>query len=428
VTAGHALASSIGRVRGISWVLPMRKNRDFMLLWSGEAASELGSSMSTLVFPLVGYAISGSTRVAGLATTGVLVGALVASLPAGVVVDRRSRRQVLVAANLVGAASFGVLALLALTDTLTIAAMVVLGVVSGCAGAFVGPANGAAIRAVVPREELPEALAQSQARSHAAELAGPPAGGALYSLARPLPFVVDALSYVVAAIAVTRVSHPLPAPVQPAEKMSMSRSLGEGLRFLWASRVMRAMMSWAAMNNLAGTYLTVVITLRLVQAGVAPVAIGAVSTIAAVAGLGGSMLAPALVRRVPTGMMTVITGLVSAVAFVGAAFTTDVVLIGVCYAATALLFPATNSGISGYSTAIVPERLQGRMFAAAGLVANGATPLAPLLAGVLLAEIGGSLSTMVGAAVLALAVAPILVERETRTLGRPSTWPTSAKA
>ena len=79
----------------VSWVLPLRGNRDFMWLWSGATASELGSSMSLLVFPLLGYALSGSTREAGLATTGLLLGGLLASLPAGALVDAlpaRSRR------------------------------------------------------------------------------------------------------------------------------------------------------------------------------------------------------------------------------------------------------------------------------------------------------------------------------------------------
>ncbi|MCW2818284.1 MAG: transporter [Marmoricola sp.] len=412
-------------MRGVSWVLPMRRNRDFMWLWSGQAASELGSSMSVLVFPLLGYSLSGSTRVAGLATTGVLVGGLLASLPAGVVVDRTSRRRVLVVANLVGAAAFGVLAVMTVAGVLTIAGMVVLGVVAGAASAFVRPANGAAVRAVVPPEELGVALAQSQARHHAAELAGPPAGGALYSLARPLPFVVDTLSYLFAAYAVTRVRHPLPPP--DAEAEPLRRSLGEGLRFLWRSPVMRAMMGWAAANNLAATYLFVLITLRLVQAGVTPAAIGLVSTISAAAGLVGAALAPAIVRRVPTGWMTVVTGVVSAAALLGTAFTTDVVVIGALWAVSSVLFPATNSGIGGYSSAVVPHRMQGRMYAASGLVANGLTPLSPLLAGVLLADVGGVWATVAGAVALGLAVTPIVATRETRTLGRPSTWPVAAE-
>ncbi len=400
----------------------MRANRDFTWLWTGQAASELGSSMSLLVFPLLGYSLSGSTRVAGLATTGVLVGSLVASLPAGVVVDRTSRRTVLVAANLVGAATFAVLAALALTGTLTIASMVVLGVVAGVVSALAKPAGAAAVRAVVPPRDLPGALAASQARHHAADLAGPPLGGALVTLARPLPFLVDALSYVVAALTVTRVRDPLAAPPVAGPPTSLRRSLGEGLLFLWRSPVMRAMMAWASANNLAANYLSVLITLRLAQAGVSPAAIGSVSTISAVAGLVGAALAPGIVRRVPTGAMTVVTGVVSGVALLGTAFTTDVVLIGACYACSSLLFPATNAGIGGYSSAVVPQGMQGRMHAASGLVANGFTPLAPLLAGVLLADAGGLWATVVGALVLGLAVTPIVLTRETRRLGRPSTW------
>ena len=175
-------------VWGVS-VLPMRTNRDFMFLWSAQAVSEFGTSMSVLVFPLIGYALSGSTREAGLATTGVLLGEVLASLPAGVVVDRVSRRSVLIAANLVGATAFAVLAVTAMTQVLSIWLLLVMGVVSGAAGAVIGPANAAATRVVVPSDQLPEALAQSGSRSEAAHIAGPPAGGALYSLARGLPFI-----------------------------------------------------------------------------------------------------------------------------------------------------------------------------------------------------------------------------------------------
>ena len=413
-------------MRGVSWVLPMRRNRDFMWLWSGEAVSEIGSSMSVLVFPLLGYSLSGSTRVAGLATTGVLLGGILAALPAGVVVDRSSRRRVLVAGNLVGATAYAVLAALALTGTLTITTMVVLGVVAGAAAAFVGPAYGAALRAVVPRRDLPSAMAQSQARHQAASLAGPPLGGALFSLARPLPLVVDTLSFLVAAATVTRIRHPLPRPgpreEDDGEREPLRRSLVTGLRFVWENPVMRAMMGWASVNNLAGVFLGVLITLRLVEAGVPPAAIGAVDTIAATAGLVGAVLAPAIVQRVATGWFTVVTGVVSALALLATAFTVDPVLIGLCWACSSVLFPATNAGIGGYAGAVVPEQMQGRMHAASGLVANGTTPLAPAVAGVLLADLGGLWATVVGAVVLGLAVIPIVLTRETRTLGRPSTW------
>lgn len=410
-------------MRGISAVLPMRSNRDFMILWSAEAVSEFGTAMSVLVFPLIGYAISGSTRQAGLATTGVLLGELLALLPAGVVVDRTSRRRVLVTANLIAASAFAVLAVTALTHVLTIWLLLAMGAVSGAASAFVGPANAAATRTVVPKEQLPEALAQSQARSHAAQIAGPPAGGALYSIARGLPFIVDTLSYLFAAVAITRVRHQLPAPAQNTTgKKPVLRSLTDGLRFMARSPVLRVMMTWAAAANFSTAYLAVLITLRLIRAGVTPAAIGAVDTIAATAGLAGAFIAPALVRRARTGLFTVATGLVCSVALFFTAFSTNFVIVGLLWAVSAVLYPANNSGISAYMSAIVHTGMQGRLFSALGFVANGVASLAPLLAGVLLAEIGGHTATFIGSAIGIAAVAPILINAQTRDLGKPSTW------
>lgn len=411
-----------GDMRGVA-VLPMRKNRDFMVLWSAQAVSQFGTSMSVLVFPLIGYAVSGSTREAGLATTGVLLGEVLALLPAGVVVDRTSRRSVLIVANVVAAAAFTVLAVTALTHVRSIWLLLVMGVVSGAASSLVEPANAAATRIVVPKEQLPEALAQSMARSEAARIAGPPAGGALYSIARGLPFVVDAVSYLFAAAMVTRVRHPLPAPQQTTPvKQPIVRSLFSGLRFMAAAPVLRAMMTCAAFSNFATAYLSVVITLRLVRAGVAPAAIGAVDTIAAVAGLAGAVIAPALVRRARTGLFTVATGLICSAALFFTAFSTNFIVVGVLGAAAAVLFPANNAGISAYMSSIVPDGKQGRLHTAMGFVANGVAPLAPALAGILLAGIGGLQATLIGSLLGAVAVAPLLINTQTRTLGRPSTW------
>ena len=52
-----------------------------------------------------------------------------------------------------------------------------------------------AVRSVVPSPQLQDAFATEQARMSSVYLAGPPLGGALFGLARSLPFLVDAISY-----------------------------------------------------------------------------------------------------------------------------------------------------------------------------------------------------------------------------------------
>lgn len=130
---------------------PLRRNRDFATLWSGQAVSELGSSMSVLVFPLIGYAITGSAALAGLATAAALLGGVVAGLPAGTLVDRWPRRRVLLVGNLAGVAVFGGLAGATFAHHLTLPHLIMGGFASGVVGSFLDPAASAAVRAVVPR-------------------------------------------------------------------------------------------------------------------------------------------------------------------------------------------------------------------------------------------------------------------------------------
>jgi hypothetical protein len=75
--------------------IPLWRNRDFLLLWSGQLISSIGTQVSQLAFPLLVLAITFSPAQAGI------VGALrglpfaVLCLPAGALVDRWDRRKVM---------------------------------------------------------------------------------------------------------------------------------------------------------------------------------------------------------------------------------------------------------------------------------------------------------------------------------------------
>ncbi len=403
---------------------PLRHNRDFLILWSGEAVSELGTSMSMLVFPLIGYAITGSPALAGLATTAVLLSRVVAGLPAGALVDRWPRERVLLLANVLGAACYASLAVATLAGALTLAHLVGIGFLSGVTDSFVAPASSAAVRTVVAEADLPVAYSQLQVRRHAADLVGPPLGGALYSVARGLPFVLDAVSYVVAALSITRLRTPLPAPVALAGR-TVGGDVAEGLRFVWRHGVIRAIRLWGAAINFSVTLVLVTVTLRLVRAGVHPSAIGLVDSVAAVAGVLGALVAPLIITRARTGTTTVATSLLLATAVVPMAWTDNVLVIGALLGLGFFLLPANNSGISAYLVTVTPDRLQGRVNAAGGFLAGGVQPLAPALAGVLVGSAGGRVATLTGAALVALSAVPLLASSAIRKLGRPDSWATN---
>jgi MFS family permease len=88
-------------------MVPLRRNRDFLVLWSAQLVSTLGSQVSMLAFPLLVLARTASPAKAGLVGFANTIPALLFYLPAGVLVDRHDRRRVMVAASAIGAVALG---------------------------------------------------------------------------------------------------------------------------------------------------------------------------------------------------------------------------------------------------------------------------------------------------------------------------------
>jgi predicted MFS family arabinose efflux permease len=400
------------------------RNRDYMLLWTGQTVSSLGSSMSFFVFPLIGLALTGSATQAALAGGAYSLGQVASRLPAGVLVDRWDRRRVMVLSNLLGGLLYGSLATAQLAGALTLTHLVVVALLTGVVGSFFSPAETAALRTVVPAEQLPTAFSQNQARQHVAALVGPPVGGALFGLRAWAPFLVDALTYLASSFGLNRLRTPLPAPAGTSETSlaGVWRDTVEGFRFLMSRGFLRAILAFAALATVAVFGLFLGLSLKLVQAGVAPAAIGLIDTIGAVAGIAGSFLAPLAIRRVPTGRLSIALGLMMAVAVVPMAFTDDVLVIGALLALALVGNPAGNAAISSYMAPTPPDRLQGRANAALMFSAMVFTPFAAVLGGVALTAWGGRTTMLVAAALTALSVVPLLASRDVRTLPTPDRW------
>lgn len=418
MNGGPARAGSADRSSPSLW-----RNRDFMVLWTGETISTLGSSMSMFVFPVIGYAITSSPTAAAGAGSAFALGRIVLRLPAGAWVDRWNRRTVMVVSNGLGALLYASLVGALGLGALTLPHLVAVAFLTGLVSSFFHPAQQAAIRSVVPTHQLPTAFSQDQARMHVAQLVGPPLGGALYALARWTPFLVDAVTYAVSALALTRIRTPLHAPARHDTTTSMWQDIVEGLRFLFSRGFLRAIVAFAAIANFTTNALFLVLTLKLLEAGVHPAAIGLIDTMGAAAGIAGALAAPWLIRRIPTGPLAIVSGMTIGVVLIPMAFTNDVVVIGVLLAVGLFGMPAGNAAVMSYLTTITPDRLMGRTNAALGFSASLFMPLGPIGGGLLMGMLGGRTAMLATAVLTALSALPLLMSRETRRLGTPDQWP-----
>ena len=361
---------------------PLSRNRDFVLLWTGQALSTLGSRVSTMAFPLLVLALTGSPGKAGIVGFAAAVPYPLFVLPAGVLVDRWNRRRVMIACDAGRAFALAALAVALAAGHVSYLLVAAVAFVDGTLFAFFNIAETGVVGQVVPAVQLPEAMARDSARYSAAWLVGPSVGGVLFGISRLLPFVVDAISYAFSVATLLAMRTPFQQErLEPRERLRVE--VVQGFVWLWRHSFLRTCALIFAVGNFVGgaLFLAVVVVAR--RDGLAPSQIGVLVAALGALGLAGSLVAPTLLRRL--SLRTIVAGYewlgVGLVAFLVAP---NAYVLAATYAPYFFFTPTLNSAIIGYRIAIVPDRLQGRVNSVARFLANVAAPLGPLAAGVLL--------------------------------------------
>ncbi|HWV78108.1 MAG TPA: MFS transporter [Isoptericola sp.] len=402
--------------------VPLRRNRPYLLLMSGLTTQSLGGSVTRFAVPLLALELTGSPTTAGVVAALGQAGALLAALPAGVVADRTDRRRLVVLAASVAALLWATVVVAGVVGGLTAWHLAVVLFGAAVATAFLDPAISGAFRAVVPQSQLPTAYAAAQGRDAVAGTLGGPLGGALYGIAHVVPTLGAVVGEVATAVCAFLVKDSLGGDDAAARATRPRDALKQGLRFVGRVPLFRASLGLFVAVNVALGGMMIGISLELARTGTSPVMIGVFSMVAAASMLLGSCIAPWLVARIRLGVVTVVSLGVLVLAFVGMAlvqaYLAYVVLIGV----GVLLVPAVNAALAGYTAAITPGEMQGRLASVLGLSGVAAMPLAPLVGGSLLGAGGIGLVLWTLVAVLTATVVGLALVRPLWRVGTPDTW------
>ena len=399
----------------------LARNRDFTVLWAGETINELGSAVSLFAYPLLAYSLTHSAYLTSVVEALFLLGMAGATLPGGVLADRVDRRTIMRTASGLSALMYAALAALTISGHLVVAELAVGALLTGVAAGVYGPAQTSAIRSVVSTEELSTALAQDQARQHVGSLLGGPLGGALYAVSRGLPFVADAISYLISTLTVSRLRTSLAAPTR-STRTRIRRDLAEGFAFAWRWRFFRVLISWSSLTNMVGNAVFFVALLRMIQEHQPPAAIGAVSTAAGIGGMIGAAIAPRLIEALPTGVLTLVVAWMCVLPVVPLIWWSSPWAVGSALFFLLLINPSGNAGISAYRMAMTPDHLQARSSAASRFVSMSLMPLSPVVGAALLHHYGGSAAVLVLVVASALLAIYLSSSRSIRSVPRPEVW------
>ena len=210
-------------------ITPLRRHRDFRLLFIGRLVSFFGSMITVVAVPYQVYLLTHSLVLVGLLGVLEFVAILLFAMLGGALADAADRRSMVLLSE---AALMGCSLILAGNAALPnpqVWVLFVIAVVWGGLDAVQRPSLSAMLPRLVDRDELPAAAALDSLRSTLGQILGPAVGGVLIAvIGLPLTYMVDVATFVV-GLACLWLMRAVPPPVD-AERPSLRRVI-EGLRY-----------------------------------------------------------------------------------------------------------------------------------------------------------------------------------------------------
>jgi MFS family permease len=202
----------------------------FILFWCARICSSFGYQAQSVAIGWRVYALTGSSLDLGLVGLAQFLPVLVLTLAAGHIADRYDRRRIAAICQCAEALGGGILALGTFQGWLGVHGIFAVVVVIGAARAFESPAMSALMPSLVPANMLSRASAWSTSANQTASILGPAAGGLVYALGAPVPFLLAAILFVSASCLISLVSPASSA--HAAREPATLRSVFSGIAYI----------------------------------------------------------------------------------------------------------------------------------------------------------------------------------------------------
>jgi len=389
-------------------------HRNFRILWLAALGSTIGTWMQKFAQSLLVYDLTGSKFFLGIDDFLSQLPILLFMLIGGVVADRHDRRWLLTGSQYVQAFSAFMLALLVWNGSITVWFIFALSFISGCGQAFGGPAYQALIPSLVPRRDLPNAIALNSTQFNLSRVLGPGVGvGIVSTIGLAACFAVNGLSFFIVVVALTALH--LPAHTPSADRRALGVELQSGLFYVRDNRLMMTLTILVGVS----TFLAMPI-LTMLPAFATEVLTGTgtpesrLSMLMASQGLGailGALIVGTVDTRKHMGRLLLSVQIGLGLLIAAFALSTSLPLSLALLFVGGILFMALFSISFSLVQLTVPEALRGRVVSIYMMALRGGGPIGGLVAGALADRFSASSVMAVNGAVLAVVAAWFLFVR-----------------
>lgn len=368
----------------------------------GETVSLFGSQLTLLALPLTAVVLlhatpgdMGRLNAAGFAPFVLL------TCFAGVWLDKRRKRSVLVVCNIARALLLMLIPLGYFAGVLRIEHMMLIVFLVGVFNITFELAYQSYLPTLLYADQLVEGNSKLFASSSLAEIGGPGLAGVVMDVfSAPLAIVLDALSFLVAGFSLLRIRQVEPEPL-PSPTQSVWRSIWEGLRLTFRNRYLRLFCFEATTYNFfnqASATLFVLYATR--ELGLTAGTIGLLFAVGSVGALIGSLTTARVAHIIGLGVTISMGALLSCVApllipLAPRANPMPFLMIG--FFVSGLGVTITNVHVFSIRQSIMPADKRGRLIASYRFVSWGVIPFGAFLSGALAERIGLQPTLLIGA-------------------------------
>jgi MFS family permease len=366
--------------------MSIRSHRDFVRIWAGQAVSNVGDGVHRIAVLWWARQATGSNVVLVLVALATTVPAIAAAPLAGWLVDRTSRRRLMVLSDGARVVTSASLAALAFSDSLTTPLVLTCSVLAATAGAVFTPAYMASITMLVPADDRAVANSMVGVNEAIAGILGPALGGLLigvWGTSSALWF--DAGTFVASLLLVLASRVPMPT-VERRPHPDQEEGVFAGLYLLRRDRNLRDLtMVAVALNMFVAPVPILIVVLAIGPFGLGGTGYGLLAACVPAGLLLGFIVGPRLSSIRPAALVALV---VTSLGIAIAGLTTIAVVGGVTFIAAGVGVGVANTILPTRFQNEVDPSMQGRVFALLGAMMNVGRPLGLVLAAPLIAGLG----------------------------------------
>ena len=354
----------------------LRQHADFRRLWISAVLSETGSAFSLAALPLYVIQQSHSYTLAGILATVGFIGTVVMRIPGGFMADRWPRRVVLMISAAIGALAMSLVSLcVAWHPSFQYWIIGLAWSVNGFVGSAAAVVQSAAVTRTLGDGDAQRGFAAWQAQYAATTLVGPLLGGLTFTIAPTLPFAIDAVSFVMELIVLSRIRQSL----GEGKPVAMTRSeVWRGLSMVIQDRFLRVYAVTNGVMNVASQGMLYAMVFWMATKGGIDVGVGFV--VLALGSLVGSALSPRLKSHRYQRLLVALVGAYVLAGLAGYLAMTPWVAVG-ALAVASLTGQPPSVVLSSHIMMAIPDPLRGRVQGGLFLMGSALYPFGTLITG-----------------------------------------------